>query len=198
MARASLTSAPSLSYFDPSKPTQLCTDASRQGLGFVLQQKSGDGWALVQAGSRFLSKSETRYAIIELELLAVSWVIIKCKLLLAGLPHFMVVTDHHPLISILNNHRLDEIKNPRLQRLRTRIMAYNFTAEWVKGPLNGAPDALSRYPVSDPQLQEMLAERDPDNRLEASIAEIRAVSSGAPESIRLQDLHKYTEEDLVY
>ncbi len=38
------------------------------------------------------------------------------------------------------------------------------------------------------QPQEMLAERDPDNRLEASIAEIRAVSSGAPESVRLQDL----------
>ena len=46
----------------------------------------------------------------------------------------------------------------------------------VKGSLNKAPDSLSRYPVSDPQTQAMLAERDPDNNMEASIAEIRAVS----------------------
>ena len=32
-ARQSLTAAPTLSFFDPTKPTRLCTDASRQGLG---------------------------------------------------------------------------------------------------------------------------------------------------------------------
>ena len=46
----------------------------------------------------------------------------------------------------------------------------------VKGSLNKAPDSLSRYPVSDPQTQAMVAERDSDNNMEASIAEIRAVS----------------------
>ncbi len=115
-----------------------------------------------------------------------------------GLPHFVIVTNYHPLIPILNNHRLDEIDNPRLQQLRTRIMAYNFTAEWIKGSLNSAPDALSCYPVSDPQPQEMLAERDPDNGIEASIAEIRAISSGSQESIRLQNLRRYAKEDHVY
>ena len=95
-AKQALTSAPTVSFFDPDKPTRLCTDASRQGLGFVLQQKNGDNWALVQAGSRFLSDAESRYTIIELELLAVSWAITKRKLFLAGLPHFTVVTDHHP------------------------------------------------------------------------------------------------------
>ena len=108
-------------------------------------------WALIQAGSGFLSNAESQYAIIELELLAVSWAIIKCKLFLAGLPHFTIVTDHHLLIPILNTHRLDEIENPWLQCLKTRIMSYNFTAEWVKGTLNNAPDALSRNPVSDSQ-----------------------------------------------
>ena len=105
-AKESLTSAPTLSYFDPNKPTRLCTDASRQGLRFVLQQKVGDNWVLIQAGSRFISD------IIKLELLAVLWAIYKCKLFLAGLPHFKVITDHHPLIPILNNHRLDEIETP--------------------------------------------------------------------------------------
>ena len=111
-AKQSLTSAPTLSFFDPNKPTRLCTDASRQGLGFVLQQSSGDRWALIQAGSRYLSDTESCYAIIELELLGVAWAISKCKLFLSGLRHFTVITDHHPLIPILNSHRLDEIENP--------------------------------------------------------------------------------------
>lgn len=198
LARQSLASAPTLSFFDLSRDTRLCTDASRQGLGFVLQQKLEDSWVLVQAGSRFLSDAESRYAVIELELLAVTWAIIKCHLFLAGLPHFVIVTDHHPLIPILNSHRLDEIENPRLQRLRTRIMAYNFTAEWIKGSLNSAPDALSRYPVSDPQPQELLAERDLDNEQGASIAEIRAMSNDSQESVRLQDLRRHAQEDSAY
>ena len=141
--KQSLTSAPTLSYFDPDSLTRLCTDASRQGLGFVLQQKRADTWTLVQAGSRFLSDMESRYVIIELEMLAVAWGIAKCRLFLAGIPHFQLVTDHHPLVPILNCHRLDEIENPLLQRLKTRIVGYNFTAQWIKGTLNHAPDALS-------------------------------------------------------
>ena len=159
-AKESLISNPTLAFFDSRKPTRLCTDASRQGLGFILQQYDGNNWVLIQAGSRFLSDPESRYAVIELELLAVAWAITKSKLFLAGLPHFTVITDHHPLIPILNNHRLDEIENPRLQRLKTKVMAYNFTAEWVKGTLNNAPDALSRNPVSDPLQHKMLAEHD--------------------------------------
>ena len=110
--KKSLTTPPQLSFFDINKPTWLCTDASRQGLGFVLQQKTAKQWTLIQAGSRFLSDAETRYAVIELEMLAVSWAIAKCRLFLAGLQHFQIITDHNPLISILNTRRLDEIENP--------------------------------------------------------------------------------------
>ena len=141
-----------MSYFDLTKPTRLCTDASRQGLGLVLQQKHDETWHLVQAGSRFLSDTESRYAIIELELLAVAWAISKCNIFLAGLQLFHVITDHHPLVPILNNHRLDEIENPRLQRMKAKLMGYNFTTEWLKGSLNQAPDALSRNPTSNPEL----------------------------------------------
>ena len=65
-AKESLTDAPVLSFFDMSKPTRLCTDASHQGLGFILQQQDNSGtWSLIQAGSRFLTDAESRYAIIE-------------------------------------------------------------------------------------------------------------------------------------
>ena len=92
---------------------------------------------------------------------------------LAGLQHFSVVTDHNFLIPILNSRRLDEIENPRLQRLKSRLMGYNFTAHWIKGKGNSAPDAPSCYPVSDPKRVDSLAEYDHLNDPESSIAEIR-------------------------
>ena len=127
-----------------------------------------------------------------------SWAITKCKLFLAGLPHFTVVTDHNPLIPILNNHRLDEIENPRLQRLKSSIMAYNFTTQWVKGVQNNAPDALSRNPVSNPLPHELMAEHDPHNNPEPSISEIRAACVGHLDSLRLQNLRTHADADQEY
>ena len=90
LAKKALVSVPVLAYFDVSKPTQLYTDASRlHGLGFVLmQQQSDNSWHLVQVGSRMLANTEKRYAVIELEALAVSWAIKKCHTFLAGIPNF--------------------------------------------------------------------------------------------------------------
>jgi len=114
-----ITSAIVLSYFDASKPTCMSTDARRHGLGFILQQNTAGTWNLIQAGLRFLTDTESRYAVIELEMLAVCWAVSKCKLLLTCLQHFTINTDHNPLIPILNNHRLDKLENLRLQRLKT-------------------------------------------------------------------------------
>ena len=197
--KKSLTTPPQLSFFDINKPTRLCTDASRQGLGFVLQQQTAEQWTLIQAGSRFLSDAETRYAVIEFEMLAVSWAIGKCRLFLAGLQHFQIITDHNPLISILNTRRLDEIENPRLQRLKARIMGYHFTVQCTKGCKHHAPDALSRHPSDVPQCGDMIAEHDPQLQPEASISEIRALSSveGALPA-RLQELRDRAAQDDEY
>ena len=184
--------APILSFFDATRPSRLCTDASRHGLGFILQQRTSEGiWTLIQAGSRFLTDTESRYAVIELEMLAVCWAVCKCKLFLAGLQHFTVVTDHNPLIPIMNSHRLDEIENPRLPQLKTKLIAYNFTAEWLKGRKNDAPDALSR----NPEPHELLVELDVDNNPDTSLAEIRSINN---ESLRLQELCEHSEQDPEY
>ena len=118
------------------------------------------------------------------------WAITKCKISLAGLPHFTVV---HPLVPILNRYRLDEIENPQLQRLKSKIMAYNFSATWVKGTLNHTPDALSRNPASDPQTSDLLAENT------TTCAEIRALTTSTQErSLRLTVLRQRADEDREY
>ena len=97
LAKKHLTNVPTLAFFDAKKPASLCTDASRQGVGFVLQQQSTTGrWVLIQAGSHFLTPTEAWYAVIDLELLAVVWSVMKCKVFLLGLQHFTIITDHNP------------------------------------------------------------------------------------------------------
>ena len=87
-------------------------------------------------------------------MLEITWAVIK---FLAGLPHFDIIIDHNSLLSILNC-RLGEIKNPRLQCLRTTLMAYHFTAHWQKEALHSTPDAFSRNPVCDPARPDQLSE----------------------------------------
>ena len=65
--KKALVTAPTLAHYDPSKPTALHTDASRRkGLGYALLQKHADKWKLIQCGSRFLTETESRYAMVEL------------------------------------------------------------------------------------------------------------------------------------
>ena len=104
-----------------------------------------------------------------------------------------------PLIPILNNHRLDEIDNPRLQRLKMKLMAFNFTAMWCKGITNRAPNALSRNPMWEPQQVDTLAEYNKDNQPEPSAAEIRSlVDQSNQENARIQELQDHAKKDGIY
>ena len=73
---------------------------------------------------------ESRYAVIELELLALVWACKKADMFLRGMQNFEVFLDHRPLIPVLNKKTLVKIENPRLQRLREKLIPYNFVASW--------------------------------------------------------------------
>ena len=69
-----LVEAPVLAYPDFNKPFTLETDASIQGVGAILSQRQKDTKLHpVAYASRALSVQEKRYAITELETLAVIW-----------------------------------------------------------------------------------------------------------------------------
>ena len=157
--KAELTKVPVLTFFEPSLPVRLETDASRVGgLGFALLQNVNDEWKLVQCGSRFISDTESRYAMIELELLAVAWAVNKCSIYLQG-RQFELIVDHRPLVPILNSYSLDQIENERLLRLRLKLVDYCFTTRWRKGKEHFTADALSRHPVEQASPEDELAEK---------------------------------------
>jgi len=162
-ARKTLSADASLAYYDARKETRLITDASRlKGLGFFLKQKQEDNsWRTVQAGSRFLSAAESRYAMIELEMLGIAWAALKCRNFIDGLPQerFEIWTDHQPLVPILESYTLPEIQNRRLQRLRMKVDHLQFRVKWIKSADNDA-DVLSRFPVNKPTREDQLDESD--------------------------------------
>ena len=126
-------------------------------------------------------------------MLAVCWAVSKiCKLFLIGLQNFTIVTDHNPLIPILNNRHLDELENARVQRLKMQLMGYNVIAIWIKGSKNDAPIALSHHLVHNPLATDALAELDIHDHPDMSIAEIQTISDQRNESLRLQELRKHT------
>ena len=105
----------------------------------------------------------------------------KCKFYLTGLQHFGLVTDHLPLVPILNSYSLDAIDNPRLQRLK-EISAFNYTANWHPGKELCIPDVLSRSPVGKPTRE--------DNVLDAETSfSVRCIILHAVESLAADDNH---------
>ena len=87
--KAALVHPPQLAMFNPNLPTILQTDAScLNGIDYaLLQDHGGSHLRLVQCGSRFLTDVETRYATIELEMLATVWAMQKSSFYLRGLHH---------------------------------------------------------------------------------------------------------------
>ena len=168
--KRNLSAPPLIQPFDRSSDTYLHTDASRNGLGFALLQRRPDSsLTAIQYGSRFVTEAESRYAITELEMLAVTWAINKCRLYLAGLPDFTVVVDHRPLVPILNSKGLDAIENPRLLRLKQKLLSYSFHTEWVQGKLHTIPDVLSRFPVSAPTDDDLELDAEFNSELEVRV-----------------------------
>ena len=132
-----LSTAPILTFFTPSEPTEGEGDASEKGIGFTLMQKGKP----VTCASRSLTKAEQKYSQIEKELLAQVF----------GMEHnhqyvygrrVTLWTDHKPLEMIAKKPLAAAPK--RLQRLLMRLMQYDVEIKYRRGPEMYLADTLSR------------------------------------------------------
>ena len=100
-----ITSIPCLARYNANNENILTPDASTKELGATLWQRQKDG-SLKPVGyaSRFLSDTEKKYAINELELLAAVWGLEHIRLHIYGRPKELL-TDHQALEPLIKRNR---------------------------------------------------------------------------------------------
>ena len=134
-----------ITHFKKKKPLRMICDASKQGLGAVLQQKEDMGWKPISCASRFLTELEAKYSINELELLAVVWAIEHFKNYVYG-EKFGVVSDHKALQKVLKANKGNKTFSSRLTRWVDRLLPFDFSVIHAPGRTIGLADYLSRHP----------------------------------------------------
>ena len=183
--KSMVTTCPVLAYYDVNLPTVVSADASSYGLGAVLLQQHDEGLKPVAYCSRSLTQAEKNYAQVEKELLASVWACEKFQRYLVGLPIFKILTDHKPLVPLMNDRDINQAPI-RCQRLLLRLMRFNVVAEYVRGRDMVMADALSRMPLSS---QISTTEKE-------VAAYVKAVRFRQPASDRkLEEIRRCTRED---
>lgn len=139
LLKKTLISSPILIYPNFEEEFVLTTDASAFALGSVLSQGPIGKDLPIAYASRTLCTTETKYSVIERELLAIIWSVHHFRPYLYG-RRFKLVTDHRPLTWLFS------IKDPgsRLARWRLKLEEYDYEIVYKPGKINCNADALSR------------------------------------------------------
>ena len=132
-----MTAAPILSYYDPKEELVTQCDASQKGLGAALLQKGKP----IAYASRALTDTETRYAQIEKEMLAIVFSLEKFHQYTFG-RLVIVRSDHKPLESILKKPLSSAPRH--LQGMMMRLQKYNIDVCYECGARMYIADLLSR------------------------------------------------------
>ena len=149
-----ITEIPCLAHYSSDYPNIITTDASTKGLGATLWQEQPDG-KLKPIGfdSRFLSDTEKKYAINELELLAVVWGLEHFRLYIYGKP-IKLLTDHQALEPLIKRNRSNKTYSARLTRSLDRLAHFTININQISGKHLALTDYLSKNPSMPPQTDE--------------------------------------------
>ena len=136
--KEAVTRTPVLRYYNLNDEVTLQCDASQSGLGAAMLQNGQP----VAYASRALTPTETRYAQIEKELLAIVFACEKFDPYIFGRAGITVETDHKPLEAIV--HKPLDRAPQRLQRMLLRLQKFDLKIKYKKGQYMFLADTLSR------------------------------------------------------
>lgn len=202
-----------LVHFDPSLPILLACDASSYGVGAVLAHRMPDGTERpVGFASRTLNPAEKNYAQIEREGLACVFGIKRFRTYLFG-HSFELITDHKPLLALLNQHKAtSEQASARIRRWALFMSSYEYQIQFRKTEQHGNADALSRLPLPKQPAKVPVAEElvllvqhlddspvtarqvESATRKDPTMSQVlQFVRQGWPDSCREKSLQPYTQ-----
>ena len=133
-----------MSHFKRNEEIRIICNASRQGLGAVLQHSQINGeWQPICFATRLLTDFEAKDFINELELLALVWAVEHFRNYVYGV-QFKLISDHKALISVLKPNRGNKTISSRLTCWVDRLLPFNFEVVHAVGRTLGY---LSRHPT---------------------------------------------------
>ena len=164
----------SLSFPDYNKeaePLELYVDASAVGAGAcIMQKQNGESMPIAYSSVAF-NKAERNYSPIERELLALRWGVKNFRSFLFGV-HFIIYTDHKPLLYLHNMSR----ENSRLMRTVSELEDFNYTLRYQPGVENQAADGMSR--IIQKSKQEYNAEELNNHELPKGLVVLKNIAGG--------------------
>ena len=128
MLKEMVSSYPVLQFYDPSLPTKILTDASKDGLGAVLLQLHGEMWKPVSFASRALLDAGKNYARIEKELLSIVYGCQRFHQFIHG-ASIQAETDHKPLENLFQKSLVD--CPLRIQKMMLKPQKYDLEVKYV-------------------------------------------------------------------
>lgn len=129
--KAAPATATVLTFYDVTKPTVVSADTSSYRLGGVLLQQHGVHWKPEAYCSR--RRATQRQGTHKLkECLASVWACERFDKYLFGLDNFRLITDHKPMVPLMNSKDLDNVPI-RCQRLLMRLMRSKAVAKYAPG-----------------------------------------------------------------
>ena len=178
-----------LKCFDKNLPIEVKCDASKLGLGAMLEYLHGTIWYPIAFASRSLTGAEQNYSQIEKETLSIVFSCEKFHEYVYGL-RFVVQNDHKPLISIYQTGLSKS--PPRMQCFLLRLQRYNFQLNYVPGNKLFVADILSTLPLPDSTSE---IKSDEMNYFVHSVIITETQKDDILQSVLLQIQNEWTDPD---
>ena len=133
-----------LVYPDPSAPLALTSDASKEGVGAVLEQFSDGQWRPLGFWSRHLKPSMQKWSTFRRELYSIQQAIRHFIAEING-RHFTMWTDHKPLLGAFSSSTSQQHDVIAMNHLQ-EISQHSNDIRYIAGKSNCIADFLSRVP----------------------------------------------------
>ncbi len=191
---SSIAGVSSLSWFSPSLPSTIYTDASGLGIGCCLMQEGKP----VAYASRRLTAVEQRYSTLEKEFLAIVYALGRFRRLILFTTGTVVNTDHKPILGLFAKN-IDSLPM-RIQRWIMAIQGYDINIQYVKGSSNCLADALSRnFSSPIPSQNDITPEENSEHTVcfvaKSLPIDLRAVATATQQDRELRELREAIEND---
>ena len=128
-----ITKIPCLAHYNAQSENINTTDASMKGFGATPWQKQKTGELKpIGVASRYISDTEKKYAINELELLAVVWGLEHFRLYIYGKP-IKLLAHHQALEPLIKRNRSNKTYSARLTRWLDRLAHFDIDIKHIAG-----------------------------------------------------------------